>query len=306
MKTLLGYLVVIVIRLLARFLAILPHRAFILCVDFLAFIFRIFDSRRYKDAKSNLDFVFASSKTQEEKHRIILRSYRNFAFVLLQALRAIYLKKEKHFKDFDFENLHYLTDCVKEGRSAVMISAHFGYWEAIGSALPRFAEGYGRYSLGRLTQFEAINQLIIQSRQAYGVQLIDKHKALKTLLKLYTKPKQIAGIIIDQNVSPNEGVWVKFFDKEVTHTPVASILSRRFGIEILPVFIDFNEDYTRFKVIFCKPFACANTDNMQQDILQATQQQASLTQQIIHSHPESYFWFHKRFKSKYPEIYDHQ
>lgn len=303
MKTWLGKLITFFIRLLARFLAILPHSLFLIFVDFLALLFRFFDSRRYKDAMSNLDFVYGDLKNLQEKKSIIHRSYRNFAFVLLQALRAIYLKKDKHFADFDFENLHYLTDAIKEERSAVMISAHFGYWEAIGSALPRFAEGYGRYSLGRLTQFDSINELIIQSREAYGVKLIDKKGALKQLLKLYSKPKQIAGIIIDQNVSESEGVWVNFFGKEVTHTPVASILSRRFGIEILPVFIDFNSDYSRFKVIFCKPFLCPNTDNMQEDILKATQQQANITEEIINKHPSSYFWFHKRFKSKYSHIY---
>lgn len=304
MKNLLGHFVVFFIRFLARFLAFLPHRGFLCCVDFLAFVFRTFDSRRYKDAMSNLNFVFQNRKNTDEKKQIIHRAYRNFAFVILQALRAIYLKQERHFQDFDYENLHYLTNCVKEGKSAVMISAHFGYWEAIGSALPRFAQGYGRYSLGRLTQFNPINQLIIQSREAYGVKLIDKKGALKQLLKLYTQPKQIAGIIIDQNVSESEGVWVKFFDKDVTHTPVASILSRRFGIEILPVFIDFNEGYTRFKVVFCEPFFTSNTENMQEDILEATQKQANLTQKIIEENPSSYFWFHKRFKSKYPEIYE--
>lgn len=303
MKNLFGHFVVFFIRLIAKFLAHLPHKVFLCCVDFLTFIFRTLDHRRHKDAMSNLNFVFQDQKTPEEKQKIIHRSYRNFAFVLLQALRAIYLKKEEHFKEFDFENLHYLTDRVAQGKSVVMISAHFGYWEAIGSALPRFAEGYGRYSLGRLTQFDAINELIIQSRQAYGVQLINKQGALKHLLKFYAKPKQIAGIIIDQNVTESEGVWVKFFDKDVTHTPVASILSRRFGIEILPVFIDFNEDYTRFKVSFYQPFLCPNTEDMQNDILQATQQQANLTQSIIENHPSSYFWFHKRFKSKYPQIY---
>lgn len=304
MKTCFAKLLTSFIRLFARFLAILPHPLFLVFVDCLALLFRIFDLRRYKDAMSNLEFVYGDKKTLQEKKAIIHRCYRNFAFVLLQALRAIYLKKERHLRDFDFENLHYLTEAVKEGRNVVIISAHFGYWEAIGTALPRFIEGYGLYSLGRLTQFDCINQLIIQSREAYGVKLIDKKGALKQLLKLYSKPKQIAGIIIDQNVSESEGVWVDFFGKEVTHTPVASILSRRFGIEVLPVFIDFNSDYSRFKVIFCKPFLCPNTDNMQDDIQKATQKQADITQEIINKHTSSYFWFHKRFKSKYPHIYE--
>lgn len=303
MKGFLEWWVVLFIRGMAKFLAILPHRFFLFFVDALAFIFRLVDSRRHKDAMSNLDLVYENHKTLQEKQKIINRAYRNFAFVLLQALRSIYFVKEKHFKTFDYENLHHFTDCTQEGRNVVIVSAHFGYWEAIGSALPQFAKDYGLYSLGRLTEFDPINTLITQSREAYGVKILNKRGALKHLLKIYTKPKQAAGIIVDQNMAESEGIWVKFFDKEVTHTPIASILSRRFNIAILPVFIDFNEDYSRFKVRFCEPFFCANTEDMQRDILEATQRQADLTQAMIEENPSSYFWFHKRFKSKYPEIY---
>ncbi|ANV98770.1 hypothetical protein BBW65_05200 [Helicobacter enhydrae] len=281
----------------------MPHRCFLFCVDSLAFVFRKFDKRRYQDALINLNFVYADQMNDEEKHQIILRNYRNFAFVLLESLRAMYIDKQEHYQKFDFENLDYYLDIEREGKSAVIVSGHFGYWEAIGSALPRFTPNHELYSLGRLTQFEAVNQVIIQSRQSYGVKLIDKKGALKDLLKLYAKPRQIAGIIVDQNVFPNEGVWVEFFGKEVTHTPVASVLSRRFKIPIVPVFIDFNEDYTRFKVKFFEPFYCPVSENVQEDILEATQRQAQIMQEMVEANPKSWFWFHKRFKARYSEIY---
>lgn len=303
MKGILERFVVLLIRSFAKFLALLPDCLFLVFVDALALIFRVLDSRRHKDAMSNLDLIYQDCKTLEEKQKIIHRAYRNFAFVLLQALRSIYFSKEKHFQTLDYENLHYFTDCIEAGKNVVIVSAHFGYWEAIGSALPQFAKDYGLYSLGRLTEFDSINALIVQSREAYGVKILNKKGALKHLLKIYTKPKQAAGIIVDQNMAEGEGIWVKFFDKEVTHTPVASILSRRFNIAILPVFIDFDQNYSRFKVRFYEPFFCANTEDMQKDILEATQRQADLTQAVIEENPSSYFWFHKRFKSKYPEIY---
>ena len=42
---------------------------------------------------------------------------------------------------------------------------------------------------------------------------------------------------------------------------------------------------------------------MSQDILEATQAQAHITQRVIESSPSSWFWFHKRFKVFYPDIY---
>lgn len=303
MKKILGKVFVWGFCAFAYFLNLLPHRVFLFCVDLLCGILQLVDRRRYKDAMSNLDFVYAQSKTLKEKQAIIKRCYRNFAFILLESARALYMKPQKLLERFEYENLEVLTNLVEHNKSAVLISAHFGYWEAIANSTPHFLPHYGTYSLGRLTQFQAINELIIRSRENYGVKLINKKGAFKQLLKIYSKPQQIAGILVDQNMSESEAVWVKFFGKDVTHTPVASILSRRFEIPILPVFVDFNEDYTRFIVRFIDPFYCANTHNMEEDLFQATQKQASITQEIIEQHPSSWLWFHKRFKAKYPEIY---
>lgn len=302
MREFFGKVVVCVFRALGWFLACLPHRVFLGFVYALSGLMRLLDRRRGKDAMVNLDFVFPQMSL-EEKRAIIKRCYQNFAFVLLESARVMYMDKQKHFARFEFENLDFLTQLIAEEKSFVLISAHFGYWEAVGNALPQFAKGYDLYSLGRLTQFESVNEMIIQSRENYGVKLINKKGSLKQLLKIYTKPKQAVGILVDQNMSESEAVWVKFFGKEVTHSPVASILSRRYDMPILPVYIDFNEDYTRFYVKFFEPFKTPNTHDMDKDLLEATQKQADITQEMIKSSISSWFWFHKRFKAKYPEIY---
>lgn len=302
MKSIVGKLIVWSFCALGWFLAHIPHRFFLGFVYALSALMRLLDRRRGKDAMANLNFVYPTMSL-EEKKAIIKRCYQNFSFVLLESARALYMPKEAHLARFHFENLHYLQDIVAQEEGFVLLSAHFGYWEAMANALPQFAQGYGMYSLGRLTQFDAVNEMIIQSRENYGVKLINKKGSLKQLLKIYTQPKQAVGILVDQNMSESEAVWVEFFGKEVTHSPVASILSRRYNIPILPVYIDFNEDYTQFFVKFCAPFKTPNTHDMDKDLLEATQIQASLTQEAIQSSPSSWFWFHKRFKAKYPEIY---
>lgn len=302
MREFFGKILVVSFRALGWFLACLPHRLFLGFVYALSGLMRLLDRRRYKDAMANLDFVFPQMSVGEKK-AIIKRCYQNFAFVLLESARALYMDKQKHLTRFEFQNLDFLTQLIAEEKSFVLISAHFGYWEAMANALPQFAKGYDLYSLGRLTQFESVNKMIIQSRENYGVKLINKKGSLKQLLKIYTKPKQAVGILVDQNMSESEAVCVKFFGKDVTHSPVASILSRRYDISILPVYIDFNEDYTRFYVKFYEPFKTPNTHDMDKDLLETTQRQASVTQKAIENSPSSWFWFHKRFKARYPEIY---
>lgn len=299
----LAILLISFVDMIGFFLARIPHSWFLKIIYFIAFLMRKLDKRRFKDALTNLDFVFKDSLSAEEKNKIVIQGYRNFAFVLLEGIRVCFISKKKYESRFEIIDEKYLLDSLEQNKSAILVSGHFGYWEAMATILPQRYAWLNLASLGRLTDYDIINQLIIKRREAKGVKLIDKKGAFRHLLKMYSQGNAMAGILIDQNISIDEGVWVEFFGKKSTHTSIASILSRRFNIDIVPVFIDFNEDYTHFKVKFYPPIKTKNTQNMQKDILEATQLQADITQEVITKHPSSWFWFHKRWKSAYGEIY---
>ena len=291
---------------LGFYLAKIPHRIFVWHIKALSFVFYTLDKRRYHDALANLNFVYQDSLSQAQKHAIIRRCYDNFAFVLLESIRVVYLNPHKYAARFSFIDERYITESIAKDGAAVLISAHFGYWEAMATILPPRYRMCQMASLGRLTQFESINHMIIKRRESNGVRMIDKKGAFKHLLKMYAQNDALVGILVDQNIGLNEGVEIEFFGKRATHTTIASVLSRRFGVAIVPVFIDFNDDYSRYEVRFYEPIRAQNTSDMTQDILQATQTQALITQKVIESNPSSWFWFHKRFKVFYPQIYQKQ
>ena len=54
-------------------------------------------------------------------------------------------------------------------------------------------------------------------------------------------------------------------------------------------------DYTLIEV--------ANTENMEQDILEATQAQANIMEAVIRAKPEEWFWFHRRWKGEHKSVY---
>ncbi|MCE3037341.1 lipid A biosynthesis lauroyl acyltransferase [Helicobacter sp. faydin-H20] len=290
----------------------MPHFLFYFFVCFFAFLMRLVDKRRFYDAMANLDFVYGDHYSKEEKIAIIRQCYKNFVFVLLESMRLPYISQKKYFDRFEFENENNLLDFLQEKKSVVLVSAHYGYWESLGSAMPlrvqkvvQNYEEYSFFSLGRLTDFDFINQLIIKRREIFGVKLIDKKGAFKKLIKIYSSKDMIVGtgILVDQNISKTEGVEVQFFGKRATHTTIASLLSRRFDIFIVPILIDFNKDYSKYIVRVLEPFKAMHTQDMQKDILECTQRQADVIEKMIKKNPSSWFWFHKRWKSFYPEIY---
>ncbi|MCH5313337.1 MAG: lipid A biosynthesis lauroyl acyltransferase [Helicobacter sp.] len=296
-------IVQIIANTLGFYLAKMPHWLFLWHIKSLAFVMRIFDRRRFKDAQANLDFVYGEEMSKEQKCHIIKTCYDNFAFVILETIRLPFIPQEKYEPLFSFVDEHYFLDTLEKDKGAVLVSAHYGYWEAMASILPPRYKWCNTASLGRLTPFNAINQMIIARRELQKVKFIDKKGAFKHLLKLYSSDNAVAGILIDQNISENEGIWVDFFGKKATHTTIASVLSRRFDVGIVPVMISINKDYKSFEVRFYPPIYCAKSKESAVDIQEATQAQAYIIEQAIRAKPEDWFWFHKRWKSAYKHIY---
>ncbi|GAA7580619.1 lipid A biosynthesis lauroyl acyltransferase [Helicobacter pylori] len=291
------------VNILGFILAKMPHSWFLRCIKAVAWLMKTFDRRRYFDAKANLDFVFGDSKSEEEKKRIIKKGYENFAFIILETIRVIFIPKDEYDARFTLINEENVWKSLNKEGQAITLCMHFGYWEAVGTTLAQYYEDYGRGCLGRLTKFAPINHMIMSRREAFGVRFVNKVGAMKELIKMYNQGNGLVGILVDQNVAPKDGVVVKFFNKDATHTTIASILSRRYNIDIQPVFIDFNDDYSHYTATYYESIRSQITDNAESDILECTQAQASLCEEVIRNHPESYFWFHRRFKSTHPEIY---
>lgn len=284
-------------------LAKIPHRCFLGVVDFFAFLMRMLDKRRFKDAMTNLNIAYGSELDDRQKKVLIKRCYRNFSFILLEGIRVVYLNRKKYKSRFEIIDEHHILEALKEDKSAIFMGGHFGYWEAMATILPERYSQCNLASLGRLTDYDAINRLIINRREYWGVRLIDKKGAFKHLLKMYAQGNALAGILVDQHMASNEGVEVSFFGKKVTHTTIASILSRRFNVSIVPVFIDFNQDYSKYQIRFYPSIKTENTEDYENDILKATQSQADLMEKVIRENPSSWFWFHKRWKAKYSHLY---
>ncbi|WP_121021901.1 lipid A biosynthesis lauroyl acyltransferase [Helicobacter vulpis] len=283
-------------------LAKMPHKGFVACVRTLGFVMAKLDRRRYWDARANLDFVFPQMD-RAQKERIIRRGYDNLAFIVLESMRVVFLPKAQYDARFELVDRHHVLEALEKDKQAVVMGMHFGYWEAIGTSLAQYHSDQERGSLGRLTKFAPVNAMLIKRREAFGVRFINKVGAFKELLKIYNRGKGLVGILVDQNISPKEGIEVEFFGQKATHTTIASILSRRYNIAILPVVVDFNQDYSHYTATYYPPIRAKNTLDANADILEATQAQASLSEHIIRAHPESWFWFHRRFKSTHPEIY---
>lgn len=282
------------------FIFLMPCSFQNLLAKFLAFAFMKLKKKRFHIVMTNLDLAFGESKTKEEKLEIAKKCYYNFAkyfginFILNQNTT-----KQKVLEKVDFKNEYHLLEALKLDRPIIVTTAHFGQWELFSLAM---AARFGAVSvLGRKLDSSVMDKILRANRSQFDVELIDKDGGAKDILKAL-KARRIVGILVDQNTAPKDGIKVKFFDKDVLHTPAASVLAQKTNALIINAFI-YQKDENISEICF-SPAIDINKFNKEEAVQKVTQMQCSACEEVVRARPEEYFWFHQRFKRFYEKEYE--
>jgi len=146
-----------------------------------------------------------------------------------------------------------------------------------------------------------MDKVLKENRERFNVEMVYKKGAMKGCIRALGQHKAV-GILIDQALPKEQSIEVKFFGKNATHTPITSILSRKFGIDLIPAFIS-TSDYKHYHVKIYEPIESIKTENQEEDLAKLTQAQAQAMQVAIETHPKEWFWMHKRWKNTTEDIY---
>ena len=268
-------------------------------MNFLAWLAYIFDKKHKKIIKTNLDFAYGDSMSEKEKEHIIKKCYKNLIYYLADFIKNQSITKEELAKKITFKNEDILKEALKNGEKVILITAHYGNWELVALSMGAF---FGNITgVGRALESKYLNTILMKNREQFNIQMLEKNGAMKGMIKALRKGR-ILGLLVDQNTADKEGVVVNFFKKKARQSHSTAILSRKFGAVIIPVFIT-SDDYKNYKITFYDKIEPVKSDDVNKDILELTQKQSDAMEKAIRKKPDEWFWFHKKWKNQYEEIY---
>ena len=279
---------------------ILPSSLQNMLAKFLAFAFMKLKKKRFHVVMTNLNLAFGETKTKEEKLEIAKKCYYNFAKYLgINFILNQNTTKQKILEQVVFKNEHFLLDAIRSGRPIIVTTAHFGQWEIFPLAV---AAHFGPSSvLGRKLDSSVMDKILRANRAQFDVELIDKDGGAKDILKAL-KARRIVGILVDQNTAKSDGLECEFFGRKILHTHSAAILAQKTNALIICAFVRKNTQNLRdTDIVFTRTIDVKTLG--ENAIIKATQIQSDETQNFIAQDPREYFWFHKKFKHFYEEIY---
>jgi KDO2-lipid IV(A) lauroyltransferase len=252
------------------------------------------DFRHRHIARVNLTIAFPQL-SQSARNRIARNSFQNTAMNLLEISRLPDLTPDNISSlvayDSEFGLNNYRTACAK-GKGILYLTGHFSAWELLPAA--HALHGYPLSFVTRPLDNAFLDRYMRMLRESKGNRVITKKNSARPILK-DLKSKGTAGILIDQNTSPQEGLFIDFFGLPAATTTGMAFLALHTEAPVLPGYLTPTRN-GRYTIKFLPPIEVLRTGDMQHDIEAVTRKFNVILEQIIREQPESWLWGHKRWK----------
>ena len=254
--------------------------------------FQVVRKERQKTIK-HLTEIYGNEKTPKEIYKMAQEVFINQAINFTDYIATLHCTTLEQFKFFDIIGEENLKKEYEKGKGVICLMSHTGAWE-FSAILPPLM-GYETSAVSQSMHNQVINRKIIASRERRGMKNITRGGGYPPLLDVLHKGECLI-IMIDQDTK-TKGVFVDFFGKKAFTPLGATILAKKTGAPVVPMFMRRTpENRYEFSILPAIPFV--ETGDEEFDLQFNTQQYTTCIETFIRKYPTHWVWMHERWKSK--------
>jgi KDO2-lipid IV(A) lauroyltransferase len=286
-------------RLVIAFFRVIPRAVGTVVIRLLATIFYYLDARHRHIADVNLRIAFPEMP-RRRRNAIARRSFQNAGMNLLEISRLDLLTPENisNLADYDeTAGLNNYRAALNRGKGILYLTGHFSSWELLPTA--HALHGYPLSFTTRPLDNARLEKYLRRVRESKGNTVIYKKDSARRILK-ELKAGRMAGVLMDQNVNPSEGIFADFFGLPAATSTGVALLALRTEAPVLTGYLTPQRN-GRYVFKFLPPINMTRTGDTTEDLRVNTQRLNGVLEQIIREQPESWLWGHKRWKNRPPE-----
>jgi KDO2-lipid IV(A) lauroyltransferase len=190
-----------------------------------------------------------------------------------------------------FDGYEHFEAARGRGRGVLLATAHLGNWEL--GALAHGLRGEPMDVVVRPLDNPWIDRLVARRRTLCGNRVIEKRDAARTIFKALAANRTV-GILIDQNSSVDQGVFVDFFGIPACAGTGFARIAARSGAAVIPAFALWSEAEGRYVVRYSPAVEMTGAADEDTARLQKRLEAA------IRETPEQWLWIHRRWKTRPP------
>jgi KDO2-lipid IV(A) lauroyltransferase len=190
-----------------------------------------------------------------------------------------------------YDGLDNFQTALAKGRGVLVATAHLGNWEL--SAFSHAWMTAPMHIVVRPLDNPRIDALVERYRALSGNHIIEKKDAARGILKAL-KSGEAVGILIDQNNTLDQGVFIDFFGTKACAGTAFAKLAHHSGAAVVPGFALWSKEEQRYILRFYPEI------EMTGDVQRDTQRIHSQLESVIRQYPDQWLWIHRRWKTRPP------
>jgi Kdo2-lipid IVA lauroyltransferase/acyltransferase len=302
------FVVFAVVRAVVAVVQMLSPRIAYAVADFLAWLVYTLVKKRRAVALENVRAAFPGI-ADADADRLVRDMYQHF---LRATVELMMLPRKLHAATF---RKHFVlpggADFLPplcDGRAALVVTAHFGNWEAAGFTLGLF--GFRTHAIARVLDNPYLERYALHFRQSTGQTIVAKNDDFERLTAALKAGGKVA-TLADQDAGPR-GVFVDFFGRPASTHKAVALMAIEFDAVMVVIGVPRvkREDHAQhpdfdaadplaplYYAVECAdvidPREYASDPNA---VKAMTQRYTAALEALIRKHPEQYFWLHRRWK----------
>jgi KDO2-lipid IV(A) lauroyltransferase len=278
----------------ARTLGLLPRRLARRAGAALAWGVYRFHGRLRRVGERNLSLALPELSA-EERDQTLRGVFRHLGWQLVEFCRMARYTPENTSDWMRTEGLNYYRAAKLRGKGVLVVTGHLGAWEL--SSFYHSLMGHPMSMVIRRLDNRKLDEFVNGIRCMHGNRVLHKDDFARGLLSSMRKGETV-GILMDTNMTPPQGVFVKFFGQQACTASGLARVALKTGAAVLPGFMVWEKAEGRYVLHFGPELVFQRTGNAEADILAATQRCTQAIETWIRRYPDQWLWIHRRWKTR--------
>jgi len=291
-----AYLEFLCAMALAKSLLYVPSSLAYLAGESLGALAYRLDRKHREIAKENLQRAFNGQLSQSAINALVRSTFINLGRTVVETCRIPKIDRENFRRLIEIEGYEHYQKAKERGRGVIYITAHLGSWELlpVASALA----GEPLWIVARPLDNPYLDKAINHLRGGCGTKVLPKKRAMRGVLGALNRGGSV-GILIDQNITLKEGVFVDFFGRPACTALAPALLALRTDASVLPAAI-FRCGRDRHRIVVGEEISLIRTGQLAADLVANTTAFTKAIEAFVRREPAQWLWVHRRWKTQPP------
>jgi KDO2-lipid IV(A) lauroyltransferase len=280
----------------ARTLGWLPRGAARLLVRVITVACYLGLTRLRRVGERNLQLALPQLSSNDRK-TVLRHVFRNLGWQMVEFCRLPGYTADNTRGWIRTEGLEHFLSAKAQGRGVLVLTGHLGAWEL--SSFYHSLMGHPMGMVIRRLDNRLLDAYVNSIRCLHGNHVLHKDDFARGLLHCM-RAGETVGILMDTNMTPPQGVFVRFFGVTACTASGLARVALKTGAAVLPGFLLWEPVERQYVLHFGPELTFSASGDREADILAATQQCNDVLESWIRRYPDQWLWIHRRWKTRAP------